>query len=326
MNPIARASNFLIGTLLLLAFAACAAPPTPRPTPPATATMTRAPTAPPATPTLIPLPPSPTPRPITSTPSASLAPQPTPRPRQFDEVDARALLSALFPDLKFTPDADAFRVNDDPNWAMWINSRVEGRFTQDTAPELAAIIVNDAPHLSTEQAQRSAPLGSFLAIFQRRDGKLHVAQRAFLFPTALAPQAFDAHIDRVTDFDRDGQDELLIVTLSDTLGISTAAAFLYLWDDQTFRPIGAVPLAEDNTSALNQSDYFATESEIRFADLDGDGFDEIIVDGVRMDYARDAQGLADTDHETRRRAYRHVYRWGGAAFVLDPARATPMPK
>ncbi|MCI0475831.1 MAG: VCBS repeat-containing protein, partial [Anaerolineales bacterium] len=171
-----------------------------------------------------------------------------------------------------------------------------------------------------------APFGSFLAIFQRRDGKLHVAQRAFLFPTALAPQAFDARIERATDFDRDGQDELLIVTLSDTLGISTAAAFLYLWDDQTFSPIWSAPLAEDNTSALNQSDYFATESEIRFTDLDGDGLDEIIVDGVRMDYARDAQGLADTDHETRRRAYRHVYRWSGAAFVLDPARATPLPK
>jgi hypothetical protein len=324
VSRVTRASSFAMGIMLLFAFAACAAPPTPRPS--ATATMTRAPTASLLTPTPIPLPPTLTPRPLTATPVPLAAPQPTPRPRQFDDVDARALLSALFPDLKFTLDADAFRVNDDPNWTMWIASRAEGNFTQDDTPELAAIITNDAPRLSAEQAQRYAPLGSFLAIFQRRDQKLQAVQRAFLFPTMLTPQAFDAQIDRVTDFDHDGQDELLIVTLSDTLGVSTAAAFLYGWNDQSFVPLWSAIIAEDNTSALNQPEYFATESEIRVADLDGDGWDEIIVDGVRIDYARDAQGLADTDHETRRRAYRSAYRWNGAAFVLDPARATPMPK
>ncbi|MBM3130373.1 MAG: VCBS repeat-containing protein [Chloroflexi bacterium] len=322
MNPLARVFSFLIGTITLLV--ACAAPPTPRPSP--TATMTRALTAPLPTPTPIPLPPTLPPRTITATPIPLAAPQPTPHPRQFDDVDARALLSALFPDLKFTPDADAFRVNDDPNWAMWITSRVEGRFTQDAAPELAAIIANDAPQFAAESAARDAPAGSFLAIFQRPDRKLKVIQRAFIFPTALAPSAFDARIERATDFDRDGQDELLIVTRSDTLGISTAAAFLYLWDDQAFVPIWSAVIAEDNTSALNQPEYFATESEIRFADLDGDGWDEIIVDGVRIEYARDAQGLADPDRETRRRKYRNAYHWNGAAFVLDPARATPVPQ
>ncbi|MEW5720248.1 MAG: VCBS repeat-containing protein, partial [Chloroflexota bacterium] len=280
----------------------------------------------PATPTLSPLPPSPTPRRATATPMPPAAPMFTPRPRQFDDVDARALLTALFPDLKFTPDADAFRVNDDPAWTMWINARAEGRFTQDDTPELAAIIANDAPRLSAEQAQRYAPLGSFLAIFQRRENKLHVVQRAFLFPTQISPQAFEAHIDRVTDFDRDGQDELLIATLSATLGVSTAAAFLYWWDGQTFAPLWSARLAEANTSALNQSEYYAVESEIRFADINGDGMDEIIVERVRIDYARDAQGFADTDRETRRRAYRDVYRWSGTAFVLDPTRATPMAK
>jgi hypothetical protein len=325
VNSLARVYSFSIGTITLLA--ACAAPlPTPRPLSTATAPMTRAPTALLPTLTPLPLPPTLTPRPLTATPIPAPAPQPTPRPRQFDDVDARALLSALFPDLKFAPEADAFRVNADPNWAMWITSRVEGRFTQDDAPELAAIIVNDAPHLAPEHAQRSAPAGSFLAIFQPRDGKLFAVQRAFLFPTALAPPAFDARLERAADFDRDGRDELLIVTLSETLGVATAAAFLYLWDDHAFVAVWSASIAEDNTSALNQPEYFATESEIRFTDLDGNGWDEIIVDGVRIDYARDAQGLADLDRETRRRAYRHTYRWNGAAFVLDPARATPLPK
>jgi hypothetical protein len=325
-----RATGWLIGMLWLFAFAACAAPPPPRPT--VTATSPAAPSpiprTPPPTPTLTPTPitPSPTPRRVIVTPIPPVAPPPTPRPPQFDDVDAGALLSALFPDLKLVPDADAFRVNDDPNWTMWINSRVEGCFTQADAPELAAIIANDAPRLSTEQANRYAPLGSFLAIFQRHDKKSQVIQRAFLFPTLISPPAFEVEIDRATDFDHDGQNELLITTLSETLGISTAAAFLYTWNDQAFVPIWSAAIAEDNTSALNQPGYYAVESEIRFADIDGDGLDEIIVDSVRIDYARDAQGLADTDHETRRRAYRDVYQWGGAAFILDPVRATPMPQ
>jgi len=324
VSQAARVLGLLIGVMLLFALAACAAPPTPRPT--ISPTITLAPTPIPFTPTLPPITPPSTLRRATATPFPPAAPQPTPRPHQFDDVDAPALLSALFPDLKLTPEADAFRVNDDPDWTMWIGSRAEGRFTQDGAPELAAIIANDAPRLSAEQANRSAPLGSFLAIFQRRASKLQVVQRAFLFPTMISPQAFEAEIARVTDFDRDGQDELLISTLSETLGISTAAAFLYMWNDQTFVPIWSATIAEDNTGALNQSEYYAIESEIRFADVDGDGMDEIIADSARIDYARGAQGLADTDHETRRRAYRDTYRWGGAAFVLDPVRATPMPK
>ena len=322
-----RASGLLIGLMLLFAFVACAAPPPPPPPRPTVSpTIMLAPTRIPITPALPPITSLPTLRRATVAPIPPAAPQPTPRPREFDDLDAHALLSALFPDLKLTPEADAFRVNDDPDWTMWIGSRAEGRFTQDDTPELAAIIANDAPRLSAEQANRCAPLGSFLAIFQRRASKLQVVQRAFLFPTMISPQAFEAEIARVTDFDRDGQDELLISTLSETLGISTAAAFLYMWNDQTFVPIWSATIAEDNTGALNRPEYLAIESEIRFADVDGDGMDEIIVDSERIDYARDAQGLADADHETRRRAYRDAYHWGGTAFLLDPARATPMPK
>jgi hypothetical protein len=273
----------------------------------------------------IPLPVTPTPS-VTPTvlrivtPTVRLVSPPTPRPRQFDETDARTLLSVLFPDLKLTPDGDVFRVNDDPLWTMWLTSRVEGCFTQDETTELAAIVTNDAP-----PAIASTTRGSFLAIFQRRENQIHVVQRAFLFPLALVPPAFDVHIERATDFDHDGRNELLITTQSETMGIATVAAFLYWWNDQIFAPIWSVVLAEDNTAALNQPEYFATEASIRFSDVDGDAWDDIVVEGTRIDYARDAQGLADTDRETRRRDYRHVYRWNGVAFVLDPARATLLP-
>jgi hypothetical protein len=324
VNQLARAYTWLGAIVWILS--ACAAPatltPTRHPTPSATSTLA-------ATRISFPTPLAPTPLPAlprlsTATPVPLSAPPPTPRPLEFDDVDARALLTTLFPDFKFTPDADVFRVNDNPNWTIWITSQSEGRFTQDDLPELAALIANDVPRAL--ESERDAPRGLFLAIFQRRADKLHVVQRAFPFPTALVPPAFDARIERATDFDRDGRNELLIVTTVETWGVSTAAAFLYWWDDQVFVPIWSAPLAEDNTSALNQPEYYATEAQVRFTDVDGDGWDEIILDGLRVDFARDAQGLADTDRITRRRTYRQVYRWSGAMFVLDPARVTPLPK
>jgi len=323
------ATRWLLVAVAFSVLVACAAPVSPvSPLPPSPASIRReaTPTSVQRIPTLLPVTPSPTPRKVVITPLPPLVPPPTPRPLQFDDVDARALLSALFPDLKLTPADDAFTVNGDSNWTMWINARAEGEFTQDGVSELAAIIANDAPHITPDQAKRHAPWGSFLAIFQKPEGKLQVARRAFLFPTALSPSAFDVRIDRVTDFDHDGQNELLIITEATTLGISTSAAFLYQWDDQTFAEIWAATVGEDNTGALNQPQYFATASEIRLVDIDGDGMDEIIVDGTRVDYARDAQGLPDIDREIARRSDRRVYRWGGTAFVLDPAQTTPMPR
>lgn len=323
MNRVARATCWSMWTAAVFVLVACAARVTPQPSPTfvvSTPSATREPTTPPTV-----VRPSPTLRRPTATPVAPSAPHPTSRRQQFDDVDDRARLSALFPDLKLAPFGDEFRVNGDPNWTMWINSTVEGRFTQDQVQELAAIIVNDAPALSADQARRYAPWGSFLAIFQRQDGKLMVAQRAYLFPTAISPQAFDVVIEAATDFDHDGQDELLITTAALRLGVSTAAAFLYLWDDQTFVAVWSSSIAEDNTSALNQTEYYSIESQVRLADGDSDGMDEIIVDSTRVEFARDALGLADIDRETARRSERRVYRWGGAAFVLDPARTTPIP-
>ncbi len=326
MNRVVRATRWTMVATFVFLVVACAATPTSLPSPvPIIPTPTALVRAAPVSTLLVP---SPSPRkPIVTpiiTPILPSAPHPTPRPNQFDEVDSRILLSVLFPDLEFTPVDDVFRVNTDPDWTMWIGSRVEGQFTED-APELAVIVANDAPYISTEQLQRYAPWGSFLAIFQKREGKLQVAQRALIFPTFLSPLVFDVEIEAATDFDHDGQDELLITTTSMRLGISMTAAFLYLWDGQAFVPVWSAPIADDNTGALNQSEFYSTESQVRFADVDSDGMDEIIVDSARIDYARDAQGLADIDHEIAQRSYRRLYRWGGSAFVLDPAWSTVLP-
>ena len=195
MKRLARHLRATIWTVMVLALSACAAP-TPIHTP------TRIPTDPAPAPsrvqnTLPALTPTATPRRVIITPVLPIAPSPTPRPSQFDDVDPRGLLSALFPDVKLAPRAEDFQVNGNPNWTMWVNSRAEGQFIQGGVPELAAIIANEAPQITAADAERTAPWGSFLVIFQKRDGKLQVVHRSFPFPTAISPLAFDVRIARV---------------------------------------------------------------------------------------------------------------------------------
>lgn len=323
MMGLARYVLATVWTVMVLALSACAAP-----------IPVRAPTAVPSIPaaapsrvenTRPPLPPTSTPRRVIITPLPPIAASPTPRASQFDDVDARTLLSALFPDLYLTPRVDDFQVNGNPNWTMWVNSRAEGQFIQDGVPELAAIIANEAPQITPADVERTAPWGSFLAIFQKRGGKLQMVHRSYPFPTAISPLAFDVRIARVSDFDHDGQNELLITTTASRMSTFSTAAFLYQWNDQEFVPIWSAPIGEDNTAAINQPAYFASASEIRLQDVDGDGLDEIYVTTTRVDYGRNTQGLADTDRQVARRTEQRVFRWGGADFVPDPTRTTPLP-
>ncbi|MBI5305039.1 MAG: VCBS repeat-containing protein [Chloroflexi bacterium] len=307
-------SSFLF-TLWLVACAAPTPIPLPTPTPTRVLIPASTPSRVPATATLIA--PTPTHQPL-STPLPIIVPSSTPRPRQFDDTDTRALLGALFPNMKLVPIVDAFTVNDDPDWQLWITSRVEGQFVQGTAPELAAIVAHQAPRLTPDLAQQYAPMGSFLALFQKREGKLVPTQRAFLFPTDLSPLTFEVTIERATDFDRDGQNEMLILTSATRMGITTIAAFLYQWDDPQFVELWSAEIGSDNTGAVNQAEYAIVEPTIRLADLDGDGFDEIIVEATRIEYAKDDQGLANLDREVARRTTQRVYRWDGTTFALMP--------
>ncbi len=309
-------------TMLVLVLVACAPSSPPAPSPVASVTPAPIPLAP--SPSVLPSP-SLTSPPATPTATRLLNPTPTLRPSLFNGVQSSSILAVLFPEHRFRPrDAD-FVVDDDPNWKMWINSRAEGRFTQNRLPELAVIVANEAPHLTAAQLQKTAPWGSFLAILQQTSGKIHVVQKSFLFPAALSPLASDIRIDRVVDFDSDNQDELLVDQTTTRLGISTTAAFLYQWNETGFVELWSASVGEDNTGALNQSAYHASSSDIAVTDVDGDGIGEIVVDTTYLSYARTSDGLANLDQETDRRAERRVFHWDGGAFVLDPARSTPLP-
>ncbi len=314
---LAHGASALAWSLIVFALAACSVP----------ATLTPFPT-PSVGPTILPSPiplsrafpsPNPTVQPSNSTPTPIATPTNEPSAHYFDTVDSQALLLSLFPDLKLTPNGDEYVVNGDPDWLMWIESTAEGEFTQDAVPELAVIVANEAPHVSDADRQQTALWGSFLVIFRREGIRLPVVERSSLFATDISPLTFEVKISRVVDYDHDGQNELLIITNATRAGISSSAAFLYQWNDQAFVEIWSAAAGEDNTAAINQTQYYASTSDFQFDDLNGDGLDEIVLTTTRIDYAQDDQGLADIDREIGRHVERKVYSWSGAAFVLDSA-------
>lgn len=319
MRRRARVTSKILWIALLASLAACAGPARPTAAPSPTDAVET------ALPTEVRSVHAPTLTATAAGPSATLTPLVptfTPRPNKYDAIDARTVLSTLFPELKLTPVSGGLRVNGDRNWTMWVNSRAEGQFTQNKTTELAVIVANEAPHLSP-QAQQTTPHGSFLAIFQVSNGMLRAVQRSFLFPVGMSPLTFDVSIQRVVDYDHDGLNEILIVTNTTRLGMASSAAFLYQWNEHSFVELWSAPVGEDNTGALNQSAYYATTSDIQVKDLDGDGFDEIVLESTRVEYGRTDQGLPNLDRETSRRVERRVFRWDGTSFVSDPARATP---
>ncbi len=311
----AHCRSELFWLVLVAVLAACSAPasPTPAPTPTVGPTVMPSPILPPTAVSTATRAASPSP--VSPTPVVTPAAEPT--ADHFSDVDAQSLLQALFPDLRFTFTGSDYVVNGRQDWLMWLESTAEGRFTQSVYPEFAVIIANEAPNVSDDERQRTAPWGSFLAIFQQQGSGLQVIQRSMIFPTDISPLIFDAKINRVVDYDHDGRDELLIATNSTRAGISSSAAFLYQWDDQGIREVWSIPAGEDNTAAINQTQYYASFSTFDLSDLDGDGMDEIVMVTTRVDYAQDEQGLADVEHETGRRVERKVFSWGGAGFVPD---------
>ncbi len=268
--------------------------------------------------------PLPVPTRASATAISPAVPSPTPLAHRFDDIDARALLGRLFPEFALTSSGAEFIVNGNPAWLMWINSRAEGQFTQTSFPELAAIVANEVPK-PAESSPGGVPWGSFLAILGMKDGQLEEAHRGLLFPTAISPMVFDVKIDRVLDYDRDEQNELLITTSATRSGIVSTAAFLYEWNGEAFAEVWSAPIGEDNTGAINQTRYYSSASEILVGDLNGDRLDEIVVNATRVEYEQDAQGLADLTQESARRSERRVYRWEAGAFLLDPSRTTPLP-
>lgn len=263
----------------------------------------------------------PRPTPLLQTPAPT--PLPTARVHLYDDVDELAILTAVLPDLPLTSAAQGYQVLGSPDWTVWVNDRDEGQITQNQREELAAIIAMEVGPKPPNEEAPYGPSGDSLAILEFRDGKLVVTHREAILP-AISPLANDVRIERSVDVNHDGQDELLVTTNTVQTLIIRTEAHLYRWEGDKFVELWKGVEQDDNTAAVNQTEFSAYQATVDFSDIDGDGIDEIIVSGTRTVYPKDSEGRADLTSPSSVSQERSVYKWDGSTFVFDPALSTPV--
>ncbi len=254
---------------------------------------------------------------------ATPSPLPTARAHYFEDVDEVQILDAVFPDFKLKLEGDGYQVNGSADWTVWVNDRDEGYITQTQQPELVAVIANQVGANPPKEEAPYGPAGDFLVILERREGKLVLTQRASIVPQ-ISPLASDVRIERSIDVDHDKKDELLVTTNTVQTLVLRTEAHLYRWDNGQLVELWKGLEQDDNTAAVNQSEYFAYQALIDFVEINHDGLAEIMVNGKRSVYPKDAEGRADLTAPASVTAAREVYKWNGTVFVLDPALTTPV--
>jgi hypothetical protein len=264
--------------------------------------------------------PEPQPTPLAQTPEPS--PLPTARAHIYDNVDERAILTAVFPGLMLTSDSQGYQVQGSPDWVVWANDRDEGHITQDQRGELVAIVANQIGSNPPKEESPYGPSSDLLVILENRDGKLVVTHRESISP-AVSPLSSDVRIERTVDVAHNGHDDLLVTTNAVQSLVIRTEAHLYRWEGSHFVELWQGLEQDDNTAAVNQAEYSSYQATVDFADEDNDGVDEIIVNGKRTVYPKDNDGRADLTAPTNVSDERSVYDWNGTAFVLDPKLSTP---
>jgi hypothetical protein len=317
-----RDKTWVPGCILGLVLMACGPRPTatpniapPSPTvPPATVPRLANPTER-ATPTA-----GPPPTTVVQTPTPS--PLPTARVHLYDDVDELAILTAVFPNLTLSAVAEGYQVQSSPDWTVWVNDRDEGHITQNQRQELVAIIANQVGATPPKEQAPYGPSSDMLAVLETRDGKLVVTHRESILPP-VSPLANDVRIERSADVFHDGQDELLITTNTVQTQVIRTEAHLFRWQGGKFVELWNGVEQDDNTAAVNQSEYSSNQATVDFTDVDNDGVDEIVVNGSRTIYPKDSEGRADLTAPSSVSDQRSVNKWNGTEFVLDPTLSTP---
>jgi hypothetical protein len=266
--------------------------------------------------------PEPSPTPLVQTPQPS--PLPTARAHIYDDVDEPAILAAVFPGLTLTPGSQGYQVQGSADWTVWLNDREEGRITQAQRGELVAIIANQVGPNPPKDEAPYGPSSDMIVVLERRNGKLVATQRETITPP-VSPLSSDVRIERTVDPARNGQDDLLVTTNAVQSLVIRTEAHLYRWQGGKFVELWRGLEQDDNTAAVNQAEYSAYQATVDFADVDKDGVDEIIVNGQRTLYSKDADGRADLTAPSSVTEERSVYKWNGESFVLDATLSTPLP-
>ena len=205
----------------------------------------------------------------------------------------------------------------------WVAQVVPGAFTAHDAVELAALVGASGAESLTENAtaEQEKLLQPRLVILQKqRSGSWKVIARSEPLGMNVPRDQFSLVIQRLSDFDRDGQQEILLTSASVLPRYLDGTHILYRWDQKegNLRLVWTTTSYYDNTSLPQQPDYATQVTWPRWKDLDGDGVDEIALYTTRRTYGRQAPGFADTSQIIATTGDEVHFRWNGKGFLLQP--------
>jgi hypothetical protein len=122
----------------------------------------------------------------------------------------------------------------------------------------------------------------------------------------------------LVDFDSDGQQELLSHYVRTQWGSTTATDALYRWDGYTMARIWRAETIRDNTMAESQDvphPYRENRrGDWRWADIDGDGLNEIVLQEQTTFHPLEPSDVADDRSGLGEMSAERAFRWDGTAF------------
>ncbi len=197
----------------------------------------------------------------------------------------------------------------------WVAQIVPGTFTAPGAREAVALVGGTAVDANAPTTD-DVYLRARLVVFRKEDGTWRVVAEAEGLAADARPETLPAAILQLTDFDRDGVQEILVVTASLMPGYLDGVYHLYRWDGQTLRRVWVTTALYDNTSLADQPDFATQIAWPQWMDVDDDGVEEIVLNVWRRTYARMATGVADTARIATETQSDVRFDWNGRGFLL----------
>ncbi len=197
----------------------------------------------------------------------------------------------------------------------WVLQMVPGAFTKPDAPQAVALVGGAAPDENVSD-EDMAYLPARLVVFERGEKGWRVVTEASGIASNMPADRLPANILQISDFDRDGVQEILISVASLIPGYLDGVYHLYRWDGETLRRVWMTTSLYDNTTLADQPDFATQVAWPHWVDTDGDGVDEIVLKVVRRAYERSEVGVADTARVHSLTADDVIFNWGGKGFLL----------
>lgn len=197
----------------------------------------------------------------------------------------------------------------------WVMQVVPGAFTKPDAVQAVALVGGTAPDENVSDEDMPY-LPARLVVFEHGKEGWHVVTEAPGIASNMPVDRLPAGILQVSDFDRNGVQEILLSVASLIPGYLDGVYHLYRWDGETLRRVWMTTSLYDNTTLADQPDFATQVTWPHWEDTDGDGVDEIVLKVVRRAYERSEVGIADTARVHSLTTDDVIFDWDGKGFRL----------